>query len=86
MIRKTKNDPRERKKTTKAKAKRSRKPRLPSEDDLTPADTNRMAIRSVDGPIIRTAEHTWIYFRVPPERWNFRSNQDREVLNERFAE
>jgi len=86
LIRKTKNDPRERKKTTKTKAKRSRKPRLPSEDDLTPADTNRMAIRSVDGPIIRTAEHTWIYFRVPPERWNFRSNQDREVLIERFAD
>lgn len=71
--------------TTGRKGK-GRKVRLPSEQDLTPPSRTRLAAQRIDGPIVRTGDHTWLWFRLPPERWNFRGNSGRENLILQFAD
>jgi hypothetical protein len=75
-----------------AAAKRERKPRQAkptrdtSLDKHVPADTQKLALREVDGHLLRTKSQTWAWYRLPNERWNFRGGNDRTTAILSFAD
>lgn len=55
-----------------------RKNRLPGDSDVTYAPA--LQVRSIDGHLLRTGEEVWAWYRLPPQRWSFRADADREHL------
>jgi hypothetical protein len=51
--------------------------RAVTEQDRTPAEADGLALRQVDGHLLRTKTETWAWYRLPNERWNFRGMNDR---------
>ncbi|MBA2694961.1 MAG: ATPase, partial [Actinobacteria bacterium] len=56
-----------------------RRPRLPGagkDAECSPS----IALRSIDGNLTRTASDVYAWYRLPPQRWSFRSDSDRSQL------
>lgn len=56
-----------------------RRNRRPSEAEVTPPTRTRCALQHVNGPLLRTDQHAWLWFRLPPQRWNFLEHRAREA-------
>lgn len=61
------------------KAKRRRGRRLPGES-AAPSYTPSIAVRSIDGHLIRTGQEVYAWYRLGSQRWSFRSDSQRQDL------
>ncbi|RJQ80292.1 ATPase [Pseudonocardiaceae bacterium YIM PH 21723] len=61
----------------KAEAKRGK--RLSGETDV-PRYTPEIALRSIDGHLVRTGQDVYAWYRLAPQRWSFRSDSQRQDL------
>ncbi|MEU4249259.1 ATPase, partial [Amycolatopsis sp. NPDC026612] len=55
------------------------KARLPGEQAI-PAYTPSIAVRSIDGHLVRTGVEVYAWYRLAPQRWSFRSDSQRRDL------
>jgi hypothetical protein len=57
-----------------------------SESKHTPVESHSLALREIDGHLLRTKTETWAWYRIPSERWNFRGINDRTNAILSFAD
>jgi hypothetical protein len=53
--------------------------RLPGEAAV-PTYTPSIAVRSIDGHLVRTSQEVYAWYRLAPQRWSFRSDAQRQEL------
>ncbi|GAA3439462.1 ATP-binding protein [Kutzneria kofuensis] len=53
--------------------------RLPGEQAI-PSYTPSIAVRSIDGHLVRTGQDVYAWYRLAPQRWSFRSDSQRQDL------
>ncbi|HTI24372.1 MAG TPA: ATPase, partial [Kutzneria sp.] len=53
--------------------------RLPGEQAI-PSYTPSIAVRSIDGHLVRTGQDVYAWYRLSPQRWSFRSDSQRQDL------
>lgn len=53
--------------------------RLPGES-IVPSYTPSIALRAIDGHLVRTAHEVYAWYRLAPQRWSFRSDAQRQDL------
>ena len=53
--------------------------RLPGEQSI-PSYTPSIAVRSIDGHLVRTGQDVYAWYRLAPQRWSFRSDSQRQDL------
>lgn len=53
--------------------------RLPGEQAI-PSYTPSIALRSIDGHLVRTGHEVYAWYRLAPQRWSFRSDSQRREL------
>src|SRR3954465_1917626 len=49
-------------------------------ESAAPSYTPTIALRSVDGHLVRTRTQVWAWYRLAPQRWSFRSDSARNNL------
>jgi hypothetical protein len=60
-------------------ATRKKGRRLPGEQ-VVPSYTPSIAVRSIDGHLVRTGQDVFAWYRLSPQRWSFRSDSQRQDL------
>ena len=63
---------------------RGRGHKLPGEA-AAPAFTPSIALRSIDGHLVRTGHDVYAWYRLAPQRWSFRSDSQRQDLIQAIA-
>ena len=63
---------------------RRRSHKLPGEA-AAPAFTPSIALRSIDGHLVRTGQDVYAWYRLAPQRWSFRSDSQRQDLIQAIA-
>ena len=58
--------------------------KLPGEA-AAPAFTPSIALRSIDGHLVRTGQDVYAWYRLAPQRWSFRSDSQRQDLIQAMA-
>ncbi|HKS43769.1 MAG TPA: ATP-binding protein [Amycolatopsis sp.] len=58
--------------------------RLPGEQAI-PSYTPSIALRSIDGHLVRTGHEVYAWYRLAPQRWSFRSDSQRRDLTAAIA-
>ncbi|MGW3471323.1 ATP-binding protein [Saccharopolyspora sp. NPDC000995] len=63
-----------------ASGKQSKRGRGPGDDQSIPNYTPSIAVRSIDGHVLRTGQDVFAWYRLSPQRWSFRSDSQRQDL------